>query len=115
MTNIREKMKGEQNLRYNMTIWRKKIAFDILNDNGENFTLAQLMNSLVIVNRAIIIVGHWIFDSDYKKTLCLTQEYLDIICSPYIDEEQVATFQSILCCYIHFDTNSSLKRRNMTL
>ena len=65
----RRKIKGEQNLRYNMTIWRKNYAFDILNDIGENFTLVQLMDSLGNVNHTIIIVGHWIFDSNYKKAL----------------------------------------------
>ena len=48
------------------------------------------------VNHAISIVGHWIFDSNYNKALCLAQELLDIICYPSIVKEQVATFQSIL-------------------
>ena len=55
----RIKIKGEQNLRYNLTIWSKNDAFDILNDISENFTLVQLMESLGNVNHAIIIVGHW--------------------------------------------------------
>ena len=54
-------------------------AFDILNDIGENVTLVQLMESLRNMNNAISIVGHWIFDSNYKKALCLTQESLDLI------------------------------------
>ena len=54
-------------------------AFDILNDISENFTFVQLMDSLGNLNHAIIILGHWIFDSKYKKSLCLTQELLDII------------------------------------
>ena len=37
-------------------------SFDILNDIRENFNLVQLMGSLGNVNRAIIIVGHWVFD-----------------------------------------------------
>ena len=53
------------------------------------------MDSLGNVNHAISIVGHWIFDSNYKKALCLTQELLDIICSPSIGEELVATFRSV--------------------
>ena len=28
----RRKIKGEQNLRYNLTIWRKNDDFDVLND-----------------------------------------------------------------------------------
>ena len=67
----RIKIKGEQNLRYNMMIWRGNYAFDILNDNSENVTLLQLMDSLGNVNHAISIVGHWIFDSIYKKAFFL--------------------------------------------
>ena len=57
----RRKIKGEHNLRYNLTIWKKNDAFDILNDISENVTLVQLMDSLGNVNRAISIVGTWIF------------------------------------------------------
>ena len=59
--------------RYNLTIWKKNYAFDILNDISETVTLEQLMGSLGNVNNDISIVGHWIFDSSYKKALCLTQ------------------------------------------
>ena len=68
MTN-RRNIKGKQNI----TIWKKNDAFDILNEITENVTLIQLIYSLVNVNCAIIIVGYWIFDSNYKKALCLTQ------------------------------------------
>ena len=69
----RRKIKVEQNLQYNLTIWKKNDAFDILNDISEYVTLVQLIYSLGNVNRAISIVGYWIFDSNYKKSLCLTQ------------------------------------------
>ena len=82
----RRKIKGEHNLRYNLTIWSNNDAFDILNDISENVTLVKLINSLVNVNHVISIIGHWIFYSNYKKALCLTQELLDLICSPSIDE-----------------------------
>ena len=55
----RRKIKVEQNIRYNLTIWIENDDFDILNDISKNVTLVQLMDSLVNVNRAIIIVGHW--------------------------------------------------------
>ena len=58
----------------------KNYAFDILNDNSEYVTLVQLMDSQRNVNHSIIVVGHWICDSDYKKELCLSQESLNIIC-----------------------------------
>ena len=63
----RIKIKGKHNLRYNLTIWKNNDAFYILNDIREKFTLVQLMYSLVNVNHNISIVGHWIFDSNYKK------------------------------------------------
>ena len=44
------------------------------------------MDSLGNENHATSIVGHWIFDSYYKKAVCLTQELLDIIFSPSIGE-----------------------------
>ena len=65
----RRQTKGEQNLRYNLMIWKKNDAFDILNDIGEDITLVQLTESLRNVNHAIIIVGYWIFDSHYKKAI----------------------------------------------
>ena len=58
----RRKIKGEHNLGYNLTIWKKKDDFDILNNISENVTLVQLTESQGNVNHAIIIVGHWVFD-----------------------------------------------------
>ena len=91
----RRKIKGEQNLKYNMTICRKYDDFYILNDITKLFTLVQLMESLVHVNHAISIVGNWIFDSKYEKSRCLTQESMDIICSPSVGKELVATLRSV--------------------
>ena len=54
---MRRKIKGEQNLRYNLTIRRKNDAFDILNDIIENVTLLQLVESLRNVNHAINTEG----------------------------------------------------------
>ena len=90
----RRKIKCEHNLQYNLTIWKKNIDFDNLNDISEDVTLVQLMDSPGNVNHDISIVGNWIFDSNYKKDICLTQELLDIICSTSIGEELVATFRS---------------------
>ena len=58
MSNIK-KIKGGQNLRYNLTIWSENDAFDILNYISENVTLVQIMDPLGNVNNDIIIVGHW--------------------------------------------------------
>ena len=61
----RRRRKGEQNLQYNLTQRKKNDAFDILNEIIEDVTLVQLMDSLGNLNRAISILGHWIFDSKY--------------------------------------------------
>ena len=63
----RRKIKVEQNLRYNLTIWKLNDALDILNDISENLTLVQLMDSLGNLNRAISILGHWIFDPTIRN------------------------------------------------
>ena len=53
------------------------------------------MDSLGNVNHAISMVGNSIFDSNYDKLICLTQELLDLICSLSVGEEQVATYRSL--------------------
>ena len=75
---------------------------------GENVTLVQLMDSLGNVNHATIIVGCWIFDSNYKKELCLTQVSMDLICSPSV----VGPYFMLLDT---FGRQFVLKRINMTL
>ena len=92
----RRKIKGEQNLKYILTKWNKNDDFDILNDISEDVTWVQLMNSLENLNCDISVVWYCIFYSNYKKALCLTQEYLDIICSTSIGKELVAKFKSVL-------------------
>ena len=69
----RRKIKVEQNLKYNLTVWQKNYDFDILNDISEDVNLVQSMDSLGNVNHAISVVGYWIFDSNYEKALCLKQ------------------------------------------
>ena len=85
--------KGEHSIRYNMRVLHKKDAFDLLNNISKYVTLVQLMESLGNMNHDIIIVRYWIFDSNYEKALCLTQESLDAICYLSIGEKKVATFQ----------------------
>ena len=62
---------------------------DILNEISENNTLVQLIETLVNANHATNIVDNCIFDSNNKKPLRLTREYLDLICSLSVGEEQV--------------------------
>ena len=53
------------------------------------------MCSLVNVNRANSVVGYWIFESNYKKSLVLNRESLGMICDPSVDEEQSAKFETV--------------------
>ena len=62
-------------------------SYDILTDISENVTLVQLIDSLVNVNHAISVVGYWIFDLKYEKSLLLNRESVDMICSPSVGEE----------------------------
>ena len=50
------------------------------------------MDSLVNVNHDISIVGNWIFESKYEKSLVLNRESLDMICASSVGEEQATKF-----------------------
>ena len=58
------------------------------------------MDTLGNLNRAISIVGYWIFDSSYKKALHLTRESLDLTCSSSVGEEQVVKFETVFHTFI---------------
>ena len=73
----------------------KKGEYDIFKDITTNVTLVQLMDSLGNVNRAISVVGSWIFDSNYQKALVLNRASLDMICASSIGEEQAACFEKV--------------------
>ena len=60
--------------------------YDILIDISEHVNLVQLIYYLVNVNHGISVVGYWIFDSNYKKSLVLNRASLDIICALYVCE-----------------------------
>ena len=70
-------------------------SYDIMTYISEHVTLFQLMGYLDSMNNAISVVGYWIFDSNYKKSLVLNRESLDMICAPYVGEEQVAEFEKL--------------------
>ena len=54
-------------------------SYDIMTDISEHVILVQLMEYLGNVNHAISVVGYWIFESNYKKSLVLNRELLDMI------------------------------------
>ena len=59
--------------------WKVKGSFDIMNDIREKFTLVKLMDTVINLNNSVSIVGHRIFDSNYKKALPLTTQSLNIM------------------------------------
>ena len=75
MTN-RMHIKGKKRIGYNLILWHKRDYFDILDNISQYGTLVQLMESLGNMNLAISIVGYWIFDSNYDKSLCLKNKSL---------------------------------------
>ena len=68
------------------------------------------MDSLGNVNHAISVVGYWIFDSNYKKSLVLNRESLGMICDPYVDEEQAAKFETVFSAVGYIRSDAQLKK-----
>ena len=95
---------------YSLIIYKKKGYYGILNDRSENVTLFQLMDSLGNVNHAISLVGYWIFDSNYKKSLVLNRESLNMICAPSVVEEQAAKFKTIFAAVIYIRSYDQIKK-----
>ena len=92
--------------------WYKNMgSYDILTDISEHVTLVQLMDSLVNVNHPIIVVGYWIFDSNYERELVLNRESLDMVCAPSVSEEEVATFETAFCAVIYIFSTTNLNKK----
>ena len=58
-------------MHYNLVKYMKKGSYDILKDISEHVNLVKLIDSLGGANHTISVVGYWIFDSNYKKSLVL--------------------------------------------
>ena len=68
------------------------------------------MDSLGNANHAISVVGYWIFDSNYNKELVLNRESLEMICSPYVGEEQAAKFETVFATVTYIRSDAQLKK-----
>ena len=90
-----KKIKGKPIVYYSPRKYKNTGSYDILIDICEHVTLVQLMDYLGNMNNDISVVGYWIFYLNYEKTLLLNIEYLDMICAPYIGEEQVSEFETV--------------------
>ena len=93
-------MKGEPKVHYSTVKDKKKGYFDILKDIRKHVTLVQLMDYLGNLNRTISVFGYWIFEYNYKWSLVLNRESLDMICAPYVGEEQVTEFETVFTSVI---------------
>ena len=83
--------------------------YEILENIGANVTSVQLMDSLGNVNHAISVVGSWIFDSNYERALVLNKASLDMICAPYVGEEQAAKFDKVYYAVRYILNEAKLK------
>ena len=102
--------KGEARVHYKLIKYKKKGDYKILEDISSNVTLVQLMDSLENVNHAISVVGNWIFDSNYEKSLVLNRASLDMICAPSVGEEQNTTFEKVFYAVRYIFNESKLKK-----
>ena len=84
-------------------------SYDILKYISEHVTLVHLMDYLVIVNHYISVVGYWIFDSNYEGALVLNIESLDMICAPYVGEEQFSEFETVFTSMRYIFSTAHLK------
>ena len=84
--------------------------YKILEYISENVTLFQLMDSLGNVNHAISVFVKQLFDSNYEKALVLNRVSLEIICAPYVGEEQYAMFEMFYYAVRYIYIGSQLKK-----
>ena len=61
------------------------------------------------MNHAISVVGYWIFESNYEKSLVLNRASLDMICAPYVVEEQAAKFELVFTAVRYIRSAAQLK------
>ena len=106
----RKRNKGETMVHYKLMKYKKMGEYKILEDISAMFTLFQFMNSLGNVNHAISVVGSWIFDSNYERALVLNKASLDMMCAPYVGEEQAAKFEKVYYSVRYIFNEAKLKK-----
>ena len=90
-----KKVKGKPRVYYILRKYKNMVSYYILTYISEHVTLVNLMDYLGNVKHAIGVVEYWIFDSNYKKALILNRESWDLICAPYVGEEEVTDFETV--------------------
>ena len=71
---------------------------------------AHLMDSLWNMTHAISVVGNWIIDSKYEKAIVLNRASLDMICAPYVGEDQHAIFETVFTAVRYIYNGGQLKK-----
>ena len=84
-----------------------------MNNISKHVTLVQLIDLLGNVNHALIVVGKWIYDSNYKIDLPLSIEHLNLICSCSEEEKLFELFDTV-SYYVRY-TNSKSKKGLMPM
>ena len=102
--------KGEASVHYKLIKYKNIGDYKILEDISANVTLVQLMDSIGNVNHAISVVCNWIFDSNYEIALVLNKASLDMICAPYVGEEQAAIFEKVYYAVRYIFNEENLKK-----
>ena len=101
---------GEARVYYQLIKYKMMGDYKILEDISANVTLVQLMDSLGNVNRAIGVVGNWIFDSNYEIALVLNRASLDMISGPSVGEVQNVIFEKVYYAVRYVFNEEKLKK-----
>ena len=99
---------GDKHLHYNIKKLKNQGSCDIIHDISDNFTLVQLMDTVVNVNYVVSIVGYCIFDPNYKFSLLLKIYSLNHICSPLVGEGIFSIFETVFYVVIYINNRVKL-------
>ena len=72
--------KNEKRLNYRIEEWHTSTPYDIFWNQSTYTTVCLLLDTWHLSDHCITVFGKWIFNSNLKVALPLTQNYLDYIC-----------------------------------
>ena len=72
--------KNEKRLNYRIKEWHTSTPYDILRNQSTYPIVCLLLDTWRRTDHCITVCGKWIFDSNMKVALPLTQNYLNCIC-----------------------------------
>ena len=86
-------------------------SYDIMIEISEHVTIVHLMHFSFNVKHEISVVGHWIFESNYEKSLVLNRELLDMISAPSVGEKRVAVSETVFISVRYILSAAHLKKK----